>query len=371
MSDRGGASGMIGDRWSDLTSAALDEWPGTTISTPDGEDVTISRVVRLDDIPAVARMASKRKLQNPDFVIVGKSDTREVVFSADAKFSVETASSSQVSAEALQSLLDLGEIFTTHLGDVDHRAEPVDGMFLSPEYSLTHYMMRRKKGYRSVSVPHSQIHLLPVRPVPFLKPLEGARLIPILADVDGYDPETRSSLLVALYYFRLVRAAVGCWSDMVAPLLGPKTVDKIDLPAIEERTRRYAIDADSAWAVVDQWDAAAETVRAQRETVNRVTSVPIVNRELREELDAAVEVAGVEAPSMNRVRRRIGSWFREEIVARVGLLEPPVDNFPAVIHELEMISGELRNRLPEATTRIIHEMLQEPTETMVVTPSET
>src|SRR5690606_26520416 len=145
LSDRGGASGMIGDRWSDLTSAALDEWPGTTISTPDGEDVTISRVVRLDDIPAVARMASKRKLQNPDFVIVGTSDTREVVFSADAKFSVETASSSQVSAEALQSLLDLGEIFTTHLGDVDHRAEPVDGMFMSPEYSLTHYMMRSEE----------------------------------------------------------------------------------------------------------------------------------------------------------------------------------------------------------------------------------
>lgn len=370
LSDRGGASGLIGDRWSDICSGVLDSWPGITVSTPDDDMVTVERIVRLDDIPSVARIASRKKLQNPDYIVFGKAAQRDVMFSADAKFSVETAGASQVSADALRSLVDLGAIFTDHLGDLGEGRELIDGVFLSPDFSLTHYMMRRRRGYRSVSVDHRQIHLLSVAPVAFLKPLEGASLIPIFAEVDGYDRETRSSLLTALYYFRLSRATFGCWTDMVAPLLGPKNIDGADVQAIEEQTRRFSRDARSGWEIVDRWDAAAETVRSQRETVNRITSVPIVNRELREQLDAAVSAAGVEAPSMNRVRRRIGSWFRDQVVERVGLLEPPVENFPAVIHELELVSADIREQLPEATSRIIREMLEEPVEKVVITPSD-
>lgn len=182
-------------------------------------------------------------------------------------------------------------------------------------------------------------------------------MIPIYAEVDGFERESHTSLLVGLYYFRLVRAAVGCLSDMVAPLLAPKQVQDLDMDAVEQRTRTYARDAESGWHIVERWDAAADTVRNQRDVVNRITSVPIVNRELREELEAAFVVAGVEAPSMNKVRRRIGSWFRDQIVERVGVLEPPIADFPAVIHDLELLSEEIRLQLPAATTRIIHEML--------------
>lgn len=359
LSDRGGASGLIGDRWSDVCSRELGDWPGTTVETPDGGDVHAERIVRLDDIPAVARAASRKKLQNPDYIVIGQDDRTPVMFSADAKFSVETAAASQVGADALRALLDLGPVITDHMGGFDAAAHVIDGIFLSPDYSLTHYMLGRRRGYRSVSVARQQIHLLPVASVPFLKPLEGARMIPIFAEVDGYDDESRSSLLVGLYYFRLARAAVGCWSDMVTPLLGPKRIDRTDLAAIEERTRLYARDAQSGWEIVDRWDAVAESVRSQRDMVNRITSVPIVNRELREELDAAVAAAGVEAPSMNKVRRRIGSWFRDQVIDQVGPLEPPVQDFPGIIHQLEMACGDLRLQLPAATTRIIAEMIAE------------
>jgi hypothetical protein len=366
LSDRGGASGLIGDRWSDICSAELASWPGTHVETPDGPDASIERIVRLDDIPAIARTASRKKLQNPDYLALGRFPDHPVMFSVDAKFSVETAVASQVSADALRSLTEIGSIFTDHVGVFQDGVEIVDGIFLSPDYSLTHYMLGRRRGYRSVSVARHQIHLLPVAPVSFLKPLEGARMIPVFAEVDGYDPETRSSLLVALYYFRLARAVIGCWGEQVAPLLGPKKVDVVDLDAIEEQTRLYSRDAQSGWEIVDRWDAAAESVRTQRETVNRVTAVPIVNRELREEIEAAVAEAGVEAPSMNRVRRRIGSWFRDEVIKQVGLLTPPIADFPAVIHQLELVSAELRLQLPEATTRIIHEMILESPESELV-----
>jgi hypothetical protein len=359
LSDRGGASGMIGDRWSDVCSTELESWPDTHLATPHGMDVHVDRIIRLDDIPSVARVASKRKLQNPDYIVAGRAGNGGMMLSADAKFSVETAGASQVSAEVLRSLVEVGPSITAHFGDLDVEGEIVDGIFLSPDYSLTHYMMRRKRGYRSVSVDHRQIRLLPVRSVPFLKPLEGARMIPIFAEVDGYDRESRTSLMVGLYYFRLVRAAVGCWADMVAPLLVPKGTGAPELASIEERTRTYARDAASGWDIVERWDAAAESVRNQREVVNRITSVPIVNRELRGELDAAVRGAGVEAPSMNKVRRRIGSWFRNQVVNRVGVLQPPITDFPRVIHDLELVSAEIRQELPAATTRIIHEMLDE------------
>ena len=359
LSDRGGASGLIGDRWSDVCSAELESWPGSTITTPDGDELQVDRIIRLDDIPAVARIASRRKLQNPDYIVAGSSGSGARMLSADAKFSVETAGASQVSAEALRSLVELGPVITEHMGELVEGAGIVDGVFLSPDFSLTHYMLRRKRGYRSVSVDHRQIHLLPVASVPFLKPLEGARMIPIFAEVDGYDRESRTSLLMGLYYFRLARAAAGCWGDMVAPLLAPKNATDIDLAAIEERTRHYARDAQSGWEIVERWDAAAETVRNQREVVNRITSAPIVNRDLRVELEAAVEAAGVEAPSMNRVRRRIGAWFRDQVIDRVGVLEPPIADFPRVIHQLELVSEEIRLQLPAATTRIIAEILDE------------
>jgi hypothetical protein len=362
LSDRGGASGLIGDRWSDVCSEALASWPETTILTPDDQDLRVERVVRLDEVPAVARAASRKKLQNPDFVIVGRTGDSQAMLSADAKFSVETAGASQVSADALTALMEIGPVVSDHVGDLETGISVLDGIFLSPDFSLTHYMLGRRRGYRSVSVDRRQIHLLPVASVPFLKPLEGARIIPVLAEVDGYDRESRSSLLVGLYYFRLVRAAIGCWADMVTPLLGSKHPVTVDLPRIEEGTRQFARDARSAWEVIDRWDAAAETVRSQREIVNRITSVPIVNRELREQLDAAVAVAQVEQPSMNKVRRRIGAWFRDQVVQRVGALPPPVVNFPAVIHDLEIVAAELRLQLPEATTRIISEMLAEATE---------
>lgn len=359
LSDRGGASGAIGDRWSDICSTELGSWPDTRLVTPDGQHLEVEQIVRLDDIPSVARIASRRKLQNPDYIVAGRSDAGTLMLSADAKFSVETAGASQVSADALRSLVEVGPILTEHMGGLDTEASIVDGIFLSPDYSLTHYMMRRKRGYRSVSVDREQIHLLPVRSVPFLKPLEGARLIPVYADVDGFDRESRSSLLVGLYYFRLVRASFGCWNDMVTPLLAPKQGPDVDLAEIEDRTRTYARDARSGWEIVERWDAAAETVRSQRDLVNRITSVPIVNRELRDELEAAVKDAGVEAPSMNKVRRRIGSWFRDQIVAQIGVLQPPVTDFPAVVHQLELLSEAVRRELPAATTRIIHEMLDE------------
>ncbi len=62
---------------------------------------TVEQVIRLDALPHVARAASKRSLQNPDFVLLGRRDGELTLQAADAKFSIETARSKQVSVEML------------------------------------------------------------------------------------------------------------------------------------------------------------------------------------------------------------------------------------------------------------------------------
>ena len=62
LSDPGLASNMIGDRWSDLCSIELQSWPEARITTPDDAEMLVERIVRLDDIPSIAHIASRRKL---------------------------------------------------------------------------------------------------------------------------------------------------------------------------------------------------------------------------------------------------------------------------------------------------------------------
>lgn len=359
LSDRGGASGLIGDRWSDVCNEAMLQWTGNTINGAGDIQVRVDRVVRLDAVPAVARTASRKKLQNPDYIVVGDEGHRQVLFAADAKFSVETAGATQVSREALESLLDLGAVIRDPLGDLDSRVEVLDGIFLAPDYSLTHYMLGRKRGYRSVSVDHDQIELLPVTALGFLKPIEGASMIPLYAGADGYDRPSRTSLLLALYYFRLVRAGIGCWNDERGSLLIPKQKPELDLHAVATRMRDLKETATSAWEIIEQWDAQAERVRQQRERINDVASLPIVNRELREQVEHAAEQAGKRAPSLNQVRRRIGSWFRDQLVEDFGPLEPPVDDFDAILRDIDRRSTELRPLVHEKSQEIVSAMLDE------------
>ncbi len=359
LSDRGGASGLIGDRWSDVCNEEMLAWPGKSITAAGDIQVHVDRVVRLDAVPAIARTASRKKLQNPDYIVVGNEGQRQVLFAADAKFSVETAGVSQVSREALESLLELGNVIREPLGEVDAGADVLDGIFISPDYSLTHYMLGRKRGFRSVSVNHDQIELLPVTAVGFLKPIEGASMIPLFARADGYDRPSRTSLLLALYYFRLVRAGIGCWNDERGSLLIPKQKPELDLHAVAARTRELADTATSAWEIIEQWDAQAEQVRQQRERINDVATIPIVNRELREQVETAAEQADKKAPSLNQVRRRIGAWFRGQLVDEFGPLNPPVEDFSAILREIDRRSAELRPLVDEKTREIISEMLDE------------
>jgi hypothetical protein len=357
LSDRGGASGLIGDRWADMCAGALAQRVQTTIHVPrDNGTLRVDRIVRLDDVPAIALAASRQKLQNPDFIVVGQNGEGQVMLAADAKFSVETAAASQVSAASLQALLQIGPLISEHLGTIEDGAEVEDGTFLCPDYSLTHYMLERRGGRRA-SVDPAQVTFVPVTAPDFVEPIEAAGLIPLYAKVDDLRFDYRQSLLLTLYYFRLVRAGIGCWHDQTGPLLDYREKPALDLHLVSEQARVFAGRSRTAWEMIERWGDLAETIRQQRTAVNQVTSLPIVNRELRARVEQAAKGKGVVPPSINKVRRRIGSWFRERLREDFGPILPPVDDFSAVLMKLSNRARELRPEVAAATEDIIMEFL--------------
>ncbi len=111
LSDRGGASQLIGTAWSNVAAEELDAWSGGPVpgeASRLGGSV-VEEVHRLDTLPGVASRASKAGLKNPDFIVFGAKDGRPVVFAVDAKFSIETARPAQVSAETTEQLFDADE----------------------------------------------------------------------------------------------------------------------------------------------------------------------------------------------------------------------------------------------------------------------
>ena len=221
LADRGGASNLIGDRWADIAAGHAATWIGTErrLHGDDQEPLRIIRVDRLDATPAVAAAASKRGLQNPDLLLIGQRGDQQAVQAADAKFSVETARSKQVSPEVVLGLLELRDHIPGILSGLNHQIQVESGVFLCPDYALTHLMLRHRRGIVRTTVRHEEVVLVPAAADRFWDGVPGAELIAPLAATDNLPVRPDENLMAGVYYFRLARAAVGFWLDATKPLL--------------------------------------------------------------------------------------------------------------------------------------------------------
>lgn len=361
LADRGGGSGLVGGRWADLCSSWIVAQTGQAAQIPQGagETFTIERVARLDDTPRIAAVASKRGLQNPDLMIIGHRDGRSVLQAADAKFSVETARSKQVSPEVTEAIVGLGQLVRTVTGALTEEIEFVPGVFLSPDYPLTHLMLQGRQGIMRATVRPSEVVLVPVEPATFFASLPASDVMPILEAVDNLPVSFRQSLLAGLYYFRLSRAAAGLWLDSVKPLLLHNDRIEIDEAALATEAESRSLDAQSAFDLILRWDADVDAIRARRAAVDQVTGLPVLTRDLRNAIAAAMNGKEIGGPSANQLRKRLGSWFRGELRAQVGPVLPAEPDFPQRLQELGVLSGQLARQVPEQTKRIVQELIAE------------
>ncbi len=363
LADRGGASNLIGDRWADIAAAHVATWVGTErrLHADDEEPLRIVRVDRLDATPSVAAAASKRGLQNPDLLLIGQRGDRQAIQAADAKFSVETARSKQVSPEVVRGLLELRDHVPGLLDGIEDRIQIKSGVFLCPDYPLTHLMLRHRRGIVRTTVRSEEVVFVPVVGDRFWDGVQGAEIIAPLAETDKLPTRPDENLMAGVYYFRLARAAVGFWLDATKPLLLHKDIISVDVTAVRDETVRRAREAASAIDLIQRWDADVQTIRNQRAAVDQVAALPIPGRDLRPMAAKIAQAAGAEPPSANQVRRRLGSWYRGALRDRFGPIPPPVADLPAVLRQLADAGRDLAPQAERELERIVLELMTEAT----------
>jgi hypothetical protein len=360
LADRGGASNLIGDRWADLAAGHAETWIGTErrLHADDQEPLRIVRVERLDATPAVAAAASKRGMQNPDLLLIGQRGDQQAIQAADAKFSVETARSKQVSPEVVLGLLELRDHVPGMLRGVSDRIQVESGVFLCPDYPLTHRMLRYGRGIVRTTVRREEVVLVPAAADQFWEGVQGAELIAPLAATDALPTRSDENLMAGVYYFRLARAAVGFWLDATKPLLLHNDAVAVDIDAVREETVYRSRESTSAFDLIRRWDADVQAIRNQRAAVDQVAALPIPGRDLRPMATRIAQAVGADPPSANQVRRRLWSWYRGALRDRFGPISPPVADLPSVLRQLADAGSDLAPQAERELERIVLELVE-------------
>ncbi|CAN5737866.1 hypothetical protein BH20CHL4_BH20CHL4_09760 [soil metagenome] len=358
LADRGNASALIGSLWANLAASHADQLVGTSVAIPGAGRVHIvERVVRLDDDERIASRAARNGLQNPDLVFFGRLDGKATVQAVDAKFSVETARSKQVSIEMMQGLIGLGLFFDQAVGGLDPGASLLPGLFLSPDSAFTRYVIRRGRGIIRLTIGDDEMLLIDVSSSAMFGAVEGRDLMEVLFRIDRHTAHPQENLLAGVYYFRLARSAIAMWTDQKKPLLAFNDRVEVDTASVADEMSRHARSATNARAAILDWSVEAEQVNRQRAAVERVSGLPVTGKDLWEWVQQEAAALNSEPPSMNQVRRRLGAWFRGELRARLGPVYPPQGDFPATLMEIGRESRAISSQTRPKTAEIVRELL--------------
>jgi hypothetical protein len=346
LSDKGGASHMIGESWSDVVAGELEGWTGKVIPVPrsDLRNGIVTDIHRLDTIPGVAARASRLGLKNPDFLAHVQCNGRGTVIGVDAKFSIETAREEQVSVEATSRLFEKDELLTALLPTMPDIPKFARGMFVSPDYNLTRAMFRQRMGHRRMTVSRHDVVLVDVPGADMFARVGEPRVMRRLIALDSLPIDPWSSLLAGQYYFRLSCAMFGLALDEQLPLLGHHEV-RTDVSHVLKQVERRASRVDSAWALVLLWDRDVEHIRRQRLALHQVVGSPVSGVELRELADTTlVHLAPEARPSRNQVRKTLGKMFTDDVIGRTGVIMPPLDDFPSELERVAAVSRDVAER---------------------------
>ena len=374
-SDRGGASRDFGDRWSERVSEALTAQIGTERTLPGGESYRLDAVVRLDDNPRIAEQAGRHKLTNPDFVLFGRTlDGAPILQAADAKFAVDTIKPAQVSAEALQALLDVEHgLARKALEQAIHDPDVVSataqrGVFVSPVSPLTDYFLPRLLDDPNQTVDPSQVELIGADPARLFAGLVPSRLIGPLARIDHLPASPRTHLLAAMYYFRVACACSWLWVEDRTPLLSRGAAPEINSDELANEVSERSRAVESAYQLVSAWYEDVEVVSRSRKSLQEVMSLPIRMGEIRQMVDAAGAVD--DRRIVRLVRAALDRTFRQRVIDLIGEIPAhPDEPVGDMLLRAAQASRELRPEMNKLAKTLVAEYVSEPTPDATVLPS--
>ncbi len=360
-SDRGGASKYFGDCWSEMVTKKLTEWIGTKRPLPHEESFLLDAVVRLDDDERIAIQAGRHKLTNPDFVLYGrKADGSTVLQAADSKFAVDTIKPAQVSAEALQALLDvengLVKAALEQAAGVDESAiSSVErGIFLSPIGPLTDFFLPRVLSDSRSSVEQSQVELLDANPTKLFGGLGESKLIGPLAHIDRLPVSPRKHLLSAMYYLRVACACSWMWVEQRTPLLTSNDPPTVDMAALYAEVDQRVEQSESAYDLAATWYESVEEVSRNRKALNEVMSLPVRMSEIRTLIESAG--LGDDRRAVRIVRAELDRRYRRRILDQIGEIPAvPAEPLPTVLQHVAEVSRSLRQEMRDLASALVDE----------------
>jgi hypothetical protein len=262
-----------------------------------------------------------------------------------------------VSPQVVLGLLELRQYVPGLLDGVSERIQVESGVFLCPDYPLTHLMLRHRRGIVRATVRQEEVVLVPAAPDRFWDGVPGAEIIAPLADTDHLPAQPDDNLMAGVYYFRLARAAVGFWLDATKPLLLHNDVVTVDISAVRDETERRSADASSAIDLIRRWDADVQVIRNQRAAVDQAAALPIAGRDLRAMAAKIAQKVGADSPSANQVRRRLGAWYRGVLRDRFGPILPPVADLSTILRQLGDAGRDLAPQAERELERIVLELM--------------
>ncbi len=361
-SDRGGASRHYGDCWSNFVTGHLAHMIGSERQTGQGETFTLETIVRLDDDTRIAIQAGRHKLTNPDFVLFGRTASDEPILqAADSKFSVDTIKPAQVSADALQALLDVENgLVRAALEQTIHdhhvaAASVVRGIFISPLGPLTDFFLPRLLTDTRTEIARSQIELIDVDPGKLFGGLAEAKLIGPLAHIDRLSASPRDHLLSAMYYLRVACACVWMWVEERTPLLsdaGAPSPDFLEiLQEVEDRSR----SAGSAFELASHWYERVDEVSRNRKSLTEVMSLPVRMGEIRKLIESAGH--GDDRRMVRMVRAQLDQAYRRRMFDELGEIPAtPAEPMPDVLQKVASVSRSLRDEMRSLAATYVAEV---------------
>lgn len=363
-SDRGGASRIFGEIWSEHCWEIIGNGTGERAAIADATGT--ETVLRLDANPRIATQAARNKLTNPDFLLISEeSDTELRVRAVDAKFAFDRLRRTQISPDALRDLVELPGSLVRETIDAqvsangDRTLEYGPGAFVGPRSLLNDFYYQRLTTGDEPDIPEAELLLLPVDAAAMYARTEEHPLMVLLEEMDGLGPYTTDTgVLFGMYYLRLACAARWFEEQSQKPLLSLDDQESVPVEHVVNSLRQRLDEGESAYQIIRNWSRSAEAAAAERTQVRNAARLPLRMAELRSMLEHAG--LGDDKKRLKILRGSLERTFMRRLVEEVGEIPAqPREPVSTIVQRVQAQSRKLRPDLLKQASATVERFAQE------------